>query len=227
MRHYKSLSICEICEICGFLFHNLPNLRMKKRGNMSIRMRSICLVVMLAATLAACSSGGGREAEIATSTAPPLPTDGPALEQVAPATAASAPSEATDEAYPPPPPPAPTAVEGEYPPPPATLPPPWAYPDPVEPSAQQNRLIEAAARDLNVQTDVPVDEIELVSAEAIVWPNGGLGCPEAGMNYVEVQVEGMVITLRAGGNEFTYHTDGSSQYVLCRDGVRISSGNVP
>ncbi len=177
----------------------------------------------------------------------PTTSEGPALGQVTSAatnpTQAAAPEAvtapgatpagATGEPYPPPP--AATA-EGAYPAVPQATAPQPAYPGatspiitgpPITPSPQQNKLIEAAARDLNALTDVPVDEIKLISAVAVTWPNGGLGCPEEGMSYVDMVIEGMLVTLGAGGKEFTYHTDGGNQFVLCGDGKRISSGNIP
>ena len=210
-----------------------------------MRMKAIGMVALLALSLAACTSGGGVETEIITPTVALL-GDGPALEAAPPETSESIHSDETGDAYPP----AATTdpADSGYPAMPEEQAPPTAYPDTtagvppteidpasltpvvgevVTPSAQQTQLVEASARDLTVQTDVPLDEIELLSAMNVVWPNAALGCPEEGMNYAEVQVEGMLITLGAGGQEYTYHTDGSNNYVFCRDGARISSGIIP
>lgn len=208
-----------------------------KRG-----LNFVYLLMALVVLSVACTPGGGSGTATMAPSMPPT-NEGPALGQVTsvatePAanvatTAATAASPATGEAYPPPP--AATA-DGAYPPAPPATAALSAYPGetspivtgpPITPSPQQNNLIEAAARDLNVQTDVPVDEIKLISAVAVTWPNGGLGCPEEGMNYIDMLVEGMLVTLGAGGKEFTYHTDGGNQFVLCGDGKRISSGNIP
>jgi hypothetical protein len=74
---------------------------------------------------------------------------------------------------------------------------------------------------------VAIDQIRLVSTEPMVWPDGGLGCPAEGMSYIQVQVEGMLITLEAEGQTYTYHTDGTSNFVLCEDGVPVSGGTIP
>lgn len=209
-----------------------------KRG-----LNFVYMLMVLVALSAACTSGGGSGSATIAPTMPPA-SEGPALGQVTSAatnpTQASATEagttvgESTGEPYPPPPPAA--TAEGAYPPAPQATMPPSAYPGatspiitgpPLTPSPQQNKLIEAAARDLNTLTDVPVDEIKLISAVAVTWPNGGLGCPEEGMSYTEAQVEGMMVILGAGGKEFTYHTDGGNQFVLCDNGKRISSGVVP
>ena len=88
-------------------------------------------------------------------------------------------------------------------------------------------IMTALMRHLTIQADVPSDEIQIIDAEPMVWPNGGLGCPAEGVAYAEVQVEGMLITLEAEGKTFTYHTDGGRNFALCRDGERVSEGLIP
>lgn len=88
-------------------------------------------------------------------------------------------------------------------------------------------VITALTRHLATLADVPSDEIQVIDAEPMVWPNGGLGCPAEGVAYIEVPVEGQLITLEAGGDTFTYHTDGGQNFVLCRDGERVSAGLIP
>ncbi|MBP6786383.1 MAG: hypothetical protein KA170_02255 [Candidatus Promineofilum sp.] len=97
----------------------------------------------------------------------------------------------------------------------------------VTPFPVSEAVMTALVRHLSTQTDVPSDEIQLIDAQPMLWPNGGLGCPAEGVAYVEIQFEGMLITLEAGGEMFTYHTDGSHNFVLCRDGKRVSEGLVP
>lgn len=98
---------------------------------------------------------------------------------------------------------------------------PLATPFPVP-----ERVLAALVRHLSALSDVPADEIAVVSAEPMVWPNGGLGCPAEGMAYTEVQVEGMRIVLEAGEQPYDYHTDGAQRYVLCQDGRPIASGAI-
>lgn len=205
-----------------------------------MRLKAICLLIFTL-MLAACSSGGAGSA------ATPVPAtaavdEGPALQPApgakpgesataAPSATVAAPAAGdADQAYPPPmPTPLATPVAGAgYPPPAPELP--SGYPGAgavITPSPEQERLIEAAARDLSAATDVPMDEIRLVSAVSVTWPDGALGCPEPGMGYTQALVDGLLITLSAGGKEFTYHTDGATAFVLCQGGVRVSSGTIP
>lgn len=106
----------------------------------------------------------------------------------------------------------------------ATRPPadrPLATPYPVP-----DRVLATLVRELSALADVPIDEIDVAAAEPVVWPNAGLGCPAEGMAYAEVQVEGMLIVLTAGGRDYTFHTDGAQRYVLCRNGRPISEGTI-
>lgn len=106
----------------------------------------------------------------------------------------------------------------------ATRPPsdqPLATPHPVP-----ERTLATLVRNLSRLADVPIDEIDLTAAEPMVWPDAGLGCPAEGMAYAQVQVEGMRIVLDAGGRSYEFHTDGGQRYVLCRDGLPVSTGNI-
>lgn len=96
-----------------------------------------------------------------------------------------------------------------------------------DPPIAQGLLLEAVTMNLSRQFDIPAGDITVVSVEPVTWPNGGLGCPQEGMAYAEVMVEGSRITLAAGEQTYTYHTAGTTEYVLCVDGVPAGSGTVP
>lgn len=108
---------------------------------------------------------------------------------------------------------------------------PQVLPAPGRPGSNANLspgmmgLLAAITADLSAQTGVPAGDIHLVSAEPMVWANGALGCPAEGMAYIEVIIEGMVFTLEAEGDLYTYHTDSGQNYVLCVDGGPVSSGS--
>lgn len=107
---------------------------------------------------------------------------------------------------------------------------PQVMPSPGRPGGSppigQGLLLEAVMLNLSRQFDIPADAITVVSVEPVTWPNGGLGCPQEGMAYAEVLVEGSRITLAADGQSYTYHTAGTTEFVLCVDGVPASSGRV-
>lgn len=80
-----------------------------------------------------------------------------------------------------------------------------------------NPQVQVAVKDLATRLAVPLEQIELVDVEPVVWPDGSLGCPQPGMVYPQVQVDGLRIRLRAGGQVYVYHSGGTRQPFLCED----------
>ena len=60
-------------------------------------------------------------------------------------------------------------------------------------------MTDAAAR-----AGVDPAEVTVVSAEAVTFPDGGLGCPEPGMMYTQVLTPGYRVVVEAGGREYDY-----------------------
>lgn len=58
-------------------------------------------------------------------------------------------------------------------------------------------------------------EPELVSAEAITWNNGALGCPKPGMSYTQATVDGMRVVVTADGTTYDYRFGRGDTPVLC------------
>ncbi len=81
-----------------------------------------------------------------------------------------------------------------------------AAPMQVPRTVYRRQMAEAQA-DLAGRLKVPAEDITPVSGEIRVFPDASLGCPEPGMNYTQVQVDGWVLTLRHAGRDYTYHTD--------------------
>lgn len=78
--------------------------------------------------------------------------------------------------------------------------------------------VDQAIADLADRLGNDPSSITVVSAEAVIWPDGGLGCPEPGMAYTQVQVDGLLIRLSADANEYRYHTGGRvSTPFLCEN----------
>ncbi len=82
-------------------------------------------------------------------------------------------------------------------------------PDPLVP------LVRDVKADLAARLGIDVAEIELVSAEAVDWPDAGLGCPEPGMIYAQVITPGYRLVLTAEDVEHRYHTRGTGEFRAC------------
>jgi hypothetical protein len=76
----------------------------------------------------------------------------------------------------------------------------------IEPSLE--RIVGRAVADLSARLGVPSDEIAVVTAELVTWPDTSLGCPQPDMRYAQVPQDGARIHLRAGGVLYRYHTGG-------------------
>jgi hypothetical protein len=78
-----------------------------------------------------------------------------------------------------------------------------------------NLLIQAK-EDLVNRLSIPIDQIEVLEARSVVWPDAGLGCPQPGMRYKQVPVDGALIRLQANGQVYEYHSGGRRGLFLCR-----------
>lgn len=65
--------------------------------------------------------------------------------------------------------------------------------------------IELARRYLASRMGLSPDVIAVISAEAVVWPDSSLGCPQPGMAYLQVLTDGYRIILEANDTEYAYH----------------------
>jgi len=90
-------------------------------------------------------------------------------------------------------------------------------------SAGLQRLVAEAKEDLAGRLAIPTEQIDLVELSPVVWPDGGLGCPEPGVAYTQVQVEGLLIRLRAGKRIYPYHSGGGTSPFLCEQAIEEES----
>ncbi len=74
-------------------------------------------------------------------------------------------------------------------------------------------LVTDAVDDLAGRLDISPDAVTVVEALAVTWPDGSLGCPEPGMMYTQVLVDGTFVLLEADGQRYEYH--GGNPLFLC------------
>lgn len=68
---------------------------------------------------------------------------------------------------------------------------------------------KAAIADLVARFGVSADDISVVRSEAVTWRDSSLGCPEDGMGYAQVLVDGWLVVLQANGTTYEYHSGSS------------------
>jgi hypothetical protein len=85
-------------------------------------------------------------------------------------------------------------------------------------------LRDAILADAESRTDIPQEEFAVVRAEAVVWNDGSLGCPQPGMMYTQALVDGYWVVLEAGSEQYDYRADQGSYFLLCEQSLPLKPG---
>ena len=75
-----------------------------------------------------------------------------------------------------------------------------------------------------LSVDVPgvnVTKATVVTAEAVEWPDGSLGCPEMGVMYTQVISPGYHVVISVDGVEYDYRATDPGQVRLCKAPVSL------
>jgi hypothetical protein len=85
------------------------------------------------------------------------------------------------------------------------------------PTSEQQELpiVAPAKADLAARLGVEPDELEVISAEEVTWPDGSLGCPEPGMSYTQALVDGSKVVLGHDDRVYVYHAGADGEPFLC------------
>ena len=81
--------------------------------------------------------------------------------------------------------------------------------------APLEKVVTQAKEDLAKRLAININQVNLVELQSVTWPDGSLGCPQPGMAYTQVTVDGLLIRLSAGANSYEYHSGGGRAPFLC------------
>jgi hypothetical protein len=84
-----------------------------------------------------------------------------------------------------------------------------------------SELLDAIIADLMTRKNIRREEIAVTRAEAVIWPDGSLGCPRPGEMYTQATVEGYWIVLRWAEKEFDYRASAKGQFLLCKNTFKV------
>ena len=90
---------------------------------------------------------------------------------------------------------------------------------PVNPAiagVTQYALDDAAQR-----TKIERSQLEVVTAEAVLWANGSFGCPQDDTLYTQTPVQGFRIRIRAGDQLLDYHAGVGGKPFYCPRGRAV------
>ena len=77
-------------------------------------------------------------------------------------------------------------------------------------------LLEAILNDLIAVEGLQRDDIVIERAESVIWPDGGLGCPEPGVMYTHAQVPGYWVVMRSGAKRYDYRVSEKGYFRRCK-----------
>jgi heat shock protein HslJ len=97
----------------------------------------------------------------------------------------------------------------------APQPSPSPAPGAVAPNPASRALADKARQMLVQELGVDASAVTLQRVEAVEWRDSSLGCPQPGMNYLQVITPGYLIVLEAQGRSYEYHTNKSDRVVRC------------
>lgn len=81
--------------------------------------------------------------------------------------------------------------------------------------AETGPLEQLAVQDLAARLEIAPGAIVILSAQAVTWSDGAIGCPQPDGFYTQALVEGFHIVLGAQGEEFHYHASGDGRPFMC------------
>ena len=75
--------------------------------------------------------------------------------------------------------------------------------------------VEQARADLALRLNVPPEDIEIVEVQEVEWTDTSMGCPQPGVDYLQVVTPGLLIRLNYAGQTYAYHSGGGQPPFLC------------
>jgi hypothetical protein len=90
-----------------------------------------------------------------------------------------------------------------------------SIPAPLDPNLQ--KLVIMAKEDLAQRLSLSVTEIKLIEIAEAEWSDSSLGCPQPGMDYLQVITPGYLILLESNGTQYEYHSNRDTYAVYCEN----------
>ena len=79
-------------------------------------------------------------------------------------------------------------------------------------------ILAAIISDALERSDAEQEAIQVTRAEAVVWNDGALGCPQPGEMYIQVLINGYWMVLEVEGVVYDYRVSDKGSFKLCNGG---------
>jgi hypothetical protein len=80
------------------------------------------------------------------------------------------------------------------------------------------RILDPILKEAAALAKVAHEKLVILRARPVVWNDGSLGCPEAGMMYTQALVNGYWVVINAGGKTYDFRVDAGGRFHVCPEG---------
>lgn len=88
-------------------------------------------------------------------------------------------------------------------------------------------LLDLILADAASRTGLAREALRVIQDQAVVWPDGSLGCAQPGMVYTQALVEGYHVIVAAGEQTLDYRAGRSNSFRLCENPQPRTAGGTP
>jgi hypothetical protein len=79
-------------------------------------------------------------------------------------------------------------------------------------------ILDPILKEAAALANVAREQLVIVRAEPVVWSDGSLGCPEPGMEYAQMLVNGYWVVINAAGQTYDFRAVRDGRFRLCPQG---------
>jgi len=79
-------------------------------------------------------------------------------------------------------------------------------------------ILDSILKEAATLAKVDREQLVIVRAESVVWNDGSLGCPEPGMMYTQMLVNGYWVVIEAAGQTYDFRVGSGGSFRLCPPG---------
>jgi hypothetical protein len=76
------------------------------------------------------------------------------------------------------------------------------------------KAFQTVSADLEKRSNLPASSFQITGYDMQTFPNSALGCPDPGLNYLQVLTPGYRIQVEAGGKTYDYRTNLAGTHVI-------------